>query len=123
MLTTRLGGGGPPVVGTIQNRKVLIPKQVFPMLGQIAVDRLPTHIIQVDLVRRKHPPLRGAPSHHDLSSCRRTFFFLRPAARPGTCFRSGKRTSSKCVRSTTFQVTVSPGSRSRAAARGKGTLA
>src|SRR5215831_192874 len=59
MLTTRLGGHrGPPVVGTIQSRKVLIPKQVFPMLGQIAVDRLPTHVIQVDLIRRKNPTLR-----------------------------------------------------------------
>jgi len=122
---SRQAGGDrdPAVICTIQGGKVLIPKQVFPMLRQITVDGLATHMILIDLVRRKHPGLRGAFSHHGLSSCRRRDFFRRGAAWPLSRLRSGKRTHRQCVRSSTFQVTVSPGSKSKAAAKGRGRLA
>src|SRR6516162_294021 len=117
------GNRGPSVIRTIQGGKVLIAKQVLPMLSQIAVDRLSPHMIHVQLVRGEHPALRGAFPHHGLSSCRCPDFFRRGAAWPFSCLRSGKRTNSKWVRSSTFQVTVSPGSKSKAAARGRGRLA
>jgi hypothetical protein len=78
------------------------------------------------MISGKQLVLRRSLAHHGRCSRARRALFREEGwgtASPRSCFRSGKRTNSKWVRSSTFQVTVSPDSRSKAEAKGRGMLA
>src|SRR5215472_14636081 len=113
-----------PVIGTVQGGKVFIPEQVLPVLRPGPVQGVAPDIVEVDLVGGEPLDLRRARAPQERASrAGRVCFSPDGRATPGSGFRSGKRTKRRWVRSTTFQVTVSPASRSRAEARGRGMLA
>src|ERR1700731_2783616 len=93
------------------------------VLGQVSVYGVAAHMVQIQVLGAKQWVLGRAAAHHDRDARLPGAFLFPEERRPASFLCSGKRTNSRWVRSTTFQVTVSPGFRSRAEAKGRGILA
>src|SRR3972149_5154304 len=59
----------PPIIRTIQPTEVLVAEEVAPLRGQKAIERGPSHEVEVGMIRFKNPALRRSlPQHQALPS-------------------------------------------------------
>ena len=112
------------MIGTVPGGKVFIPEPGLPVRRPVPVPGVAPDLVEVDRVGGEPLDLRRARAPQERASrAGRVCFSPDGGATPGGGFRSGQRTNKRGVRSTPFPVTVSPASRSRAEARGRGRLA